>query len=75
MNNRELAERIGIAERTFYKYIKNAIDSGIVDRTSDGYVMNSKFFPIKEAELTDEEVVVLTNLVNCESRKQSRQAK
>lgn len=75
MSNRELAQRIGIAERTFYKYIKEAVDAGIVDRTSEGYVLNSSYFPpIVETDLSYDEANVLTTLLKSESKRQANQA-
>lgn len=73
LNNRELAERMGMKERTFYKYIAEAIKEGVVTKTEEGYVLNMKYFPIKGMKLNVEEQKTFKELMKSGTAKQAKQ--
>ena len=72
LNNREIAETINVKERSFYKYIAMAIKEGIVTKTDEGYVLSSKYYPIKGIKLSEAEDDVFNELMKSGTIKQSK---
>lgn len=73
LNNRELAAKMNMKERTFYKYIAQAIKAGIVTKTGEGYILASKYFPIKGMVLNNEENSIFQTLMKSGTAKQAKQ--
>ena len=74
-NNRTLAEKIGVKERTFYNYIKEAINLGIVSKLDDGYHLSEEWFPRAKQKLTKAELNDVKKLAQSADSKVARMAK
>lgn len=74
-NNRELAEKIGVKERTFYNYIKEAISLGIVSKLDEGYHLSEEWFPRTKQKLSNEELSNVKKLAKSADTKVAKMAK
>ena len=73
LNNKTIAEKLSIKERTFYKYIKQAIELGIVYKIDDGYSLNENWFPVIKKtslknQLSNEEMQIAKEYAKIETK-------